>query len=212
MAQEPRRHVTDDLAADVLGVLLPVAGQTIGTRLGATLRREWRRNTSVALSAAERESGLPREDLEELIADDEQLMPLYLRVLVAAGLNGHEQTLRAMGAVLGHAAGASREGRQETLGDAARVLRAMEDLDPLHFTVLRAVIDRSREPGVEPGRSGLDAESAAHRTSLPLGSVEQCIVNLAQAGLIRVNNTWMGLYYVPTEIADAVEVAARAID
>lgn len=46
---------------------------------------------------------MSREDLAEAIGENPQFVPLATRLLYAAGLNGHDETLRAMGTALGEA-------------------------------------------------------------------------------------------------------------
>lgn len=89
----------------------------MGKRLARSVTAEWRRNTSNALRAAEAASGRSREDFAEWIKEDVRAIPLYLKVLWAAGMNGHDQTLRAMGAVLGSVAQATARGNNEAFED-----------------------------------------------------------------------------------------------
>lgn len=65
------------------------------------MSQEWSRNHSIALEAAEDASGLTREQLADLLAEDAAFVPLSVRLLYAAGISGYEPTLRAMGAIFG---------------------------------------------------------------------------------------------------------------
>jgi hypothetical protein len=76
-------------------------------------------------------SRLSRENFAKWIDRDPRAVPLYLTVLWAAGMNGHVETFRAMGAVLGQAAEASARQHDDTTGRAEMALRAMSDLTPV---------------------------------------------------------------------------------
>lgn len=210
MAKRDRSDFSDEVVGDLVSVVVPF-GQSTGSRLFSLVRQEWRRNASISIKSAVRASGMKREDLEEFVATSPELVPLYVQLLMASGTNGHDETLRAMGAVFGKAADAVRQGQPEGLADAARALRAMADLDVQHFVALRAVLQHAQQFNVQPGTGGLTPKDAADRTGMSSGTAEQCFHNLASAGLIYVNNTWMGLFYAPTPLAFAVEQAARAV-
>lgn len=131
-----RDELVEDLAGDAVAALIPM-GNILGKPLARSVTAEWRRNTSRALRVAEASSGLSREDFAEWIKADVRGIPLYLKVLWAAGMNGHDQTLRAMGAVFGSAAKATARGDDEAFEEAELALRAMSDLTPRHFKGVR---------------------------------------------------------------------------
>jgi hypothetical protein len=180
----PEDHLADSIAGDALGMVIPF-GNSLVERLMRPLRREWTRNTSLSIRAAERSSGLTREDLVEWIATDPRAVPLYMKVLWTAGMNGHDATLRSMGAVLGQAAQASRSGEDDAFEDAELVLHAMADLRSRHFKVLWALgegVVLTSEEGQENFIQFVPtfvAEKAGLRQSV----VRQCLINLAGAGL-----------------------------
>lgn len=109
-----------------LGILLDRATRAV--------QAEWRRNLSKAIRIATEEAGVSREDLDELIEREPQLAPLFVRVLYAAGMNGHDKTLKLLGGFLGQAlADTSR------VNDVALMLAAIEDLSEHHIKVLEIV-------------------------------------------------------------------------
>ena len=105
-----------------LGVLLDRATRAV--------QAEWRRNLSTAIKIATHQAGLSREDLDELIERE----PRLVRVLYAAGKNGHDKTLKLLGGFLGQAlADTSR------IDDVALMLSAIENLSEHHIKVLEIV-------------------------------------------------------------------------
>ena len=92
-----------DLAGELAGAALLPGFGAFTKVLARGLRQEWTRKGSVALRAAEKASGLTREEMGEAIAEDPRLLPLVTLLLYVAGMNGHDRTLAAMGTVLGDA-------------------------------------------------------------------------------------------------------------
>jgi hypothetical protein len=204
--------LVDDLAADALSTLIPFGG-TIGKRLMRPLRAEWGRNLSEALRAAEQVSGLKREDLAEWIESDPRSVPLYLQVLWAAGMNGHDKTLRAMGAVFGHAAKAAARHDEDAFEDAQLALQAMRDLGARHFTVL-GVLNDGQVVVDDAGRTNLGQFVPAYvadKTGLRTSVTHQCLVNLAGAGLADTVSAFGSLAYPITQLGRAVVQAARMV-
>jgi hypothetical protein len=180
---DPSEALAQEIAGEVVGSLVPGAGP-LAQRLGGLVRAEWRRNSSTALRAAENASGLSREDFAEWIESEPRAIPLYLKILWAAGTNGHDQTLKAMGAVLGVAAQATHRGDDDGFEDAELALRAMGDLTPRHFRVL-GVIAKSHlltEVGTQTHAEFTPAY-VAHRSGLHEDIAHQCLLNLTAAGL-----------------------------
>src|SRR5579875_1652871 len=120
------------MTGEVVSSLIPGIGPMV-KRLGDEIAAEWRRNASKALKAAEHASGLSRPDFEEWVRAEPRAIPLYLKVLWAAGTNGHDKTLKAMGAALGAAARATARADTAAFEDAELSLRAMSELTPRHF-------------------------------------------------------------------------------
>jgi hypothetical protein len=197
----------EDIAQDVVSALVPLGG-SVGKRLYRAIAREWTRNRSTALGAAVAASGLSREDFEEWAGREPRAIPLYLKVLWAAGMNGHEETLRAMGVVLGAAARATAEGDDEGFEDAELALRAMEDLTPRHFRVL-ATLRRGQVRG--SGDMGeFMPEDVSQACGIGKDVAHQCLLNLAAAGLAVSTPVFNGTAYPPTALGHAVMEAAQA--
>lgn len=207
-------YLVDELAGDALGTLVPFAG-AVGERAAGLIRKEWSRLTSKALKAAEDSSGLAREDLYYWIERDPRAIPLYLKVLWAAGMNGHDATLRAMGAVLGEAARATADGEDEAIVRAELALTAMSDLGPLHFKILAVLNESVVIPG---GGGGGDNYSeftpafAATRAGLSEPLAAQCMLNLANAGLTELTSVLGANAFPLTELGRAVLRAAEQLN
>lgn len=77
------------------------AGAVLGTRALEALAAERSRRVSKALRVAEDISGLSREELDDLIADDPTSVSLVLQLLQAAGNAGDESVLKLIGYVVG---------------------------------------------------------------------------------------------------------------
>lgn len=197
----------EDVAQDVVGAFVPLAN-TVGKRLYRAISAEWARNRSTALGSALRASGLSREDFEEWAEREPRAIPLYLKVLWAAGINGHDQTLRAMGAVLGEAARATARGSDDGFEDAELALRAMDDLTPRHFRVLAAVdeghVGENRDMGA------FMPEGVSETCGIGQDAAHQCLLNLAAAGLVVSSPVLNGTAYPPTELGRAVMAAAQS--
>lgn len=203
-------HLADGLAGEAMGVIVPFAGP-LGARVMRAARAEWTRLTSDALHAAEKRSGLSREDLAEWVESDPRAVPLYLKVLWAAGTNGHDETLRAMGAVLGEAARASAAGEDAGWDQADLALRAMGDLGPLHFRVL-AVLDRSVRVATEGGGDNLTQFTpgyVAEQVSMAPEVASQCLMNLASCGLTQLTSVFGDNAFPLTDLGRAVLRAAE---
>ena len=205
--------LADDVFADLASAAVPIPGvSTVVRRLAGGIRGEWRRNTSKALRAAEDASGLTREDFAEWLAEEPRAVPLYLKILWAAGTNGHDKTLKGMGAVLGQAAQATRRNDSEGFEDAELALRAMADLTERHFRVL-AVLVRGivRGEGDNANYSEFAPAHAAEQSGMPIATVHQCLLNLAAAGLAIQESVMGGSAYPVTELGRAVARAALEV-
>jgi hypothetical protein len=199
-----------EVSGDILSSLLPGLGPVAG-RLGALVRAEWLRNCSKALRAAEIGSGLTREDFAEWVEQEPRAIPLYLKVLWAAGLNGHDKTLKAMGVVLGQAAKATARDDEDRFEDAELALRAMADLTPRHFLVLaelaksETVVDDNGGEYFGQFAPEYIVEHSGQRTEV----VEQCLLNLAAAGLSTSRSVYGGVAYPITDLGRAVVKAVQ---
>src|SRR5690348_14978407 len=98
-------NLTDELVASAVESI-PLIGPVsavFAKRMPKKVREEWARNNSEALKAAERMSGLSREELADRISENPRLIPLVIRVLYTAGMTGQGTILRALGTTLGDA-------------------------------------------------------------------------------------------------------------
>ena len=109
------------------GSLLSVFGE----QMAEGLAREVNRNRSTVLRLAEQAAGISREDLAERIAEQPQLVPLVVRVMYAAGMNGHDSTLLLLAGYLGSALADDDE-----IDDAELMISAIADLTERHIHVL----------------------------------------------------------------------------
>jgi hypothetical protein len=200
-----------DLIGDATSLFMPFGG-SVGKRVAGLLLAEWKRNSSSALQAAERVSGLSREDFVDWIGREPRAVPLYLTVLWAAGMNGHDQTLRAMGAVFGQAAKAAARTDDAAFEDAELALGAMAGLLPRHFLVL-AQIERGvvvRPDGSE-NYIEVTPDFVGNQVGLTEDIAHQCLLNLAAAGLVVSKPVLEATAYPITDIGRAVLDAARQV-
>jgi predicted transcriptional regulator len=135
-----------------------------------------------------------------------------LKILWAAGTNGHDQTLSGMGAVLGRAARATQRDDAEAFADAELALRAMADLTERHFRVL-AVIAKSEVLGTARSEnySQFTPKHVAAQTGMGEEIAHQCLLNLAAAGLTVQQQVMGGTAYPITELGRAVLDAASEV-
>jgi hypothetical protein len=200
------RDLASDLVAEAADMVVPVVGGVAASRILAAVRAEWRRSMSQALKAAEQAMGLSREDLAELLERDPRTVPLYVKVLLAAGMNGHDATLRAMGAAFAAAAQASARGDDDSLEDAELALSAMASFTPRHFRVLGALAEGQIALG-EDGNANYGhfmPETVATRANVGESVAHQCLLTLAGAGLATVTNVLGGIAYPITDLGRAV--------
>lgn len=208
---ERDRVLAEDVAADLGQLLMPFGG-SLGKRVLAAVFSEWQRNRSTALQAAESASGLTREQFAAWAESDPRAVPLYLKVLWAAGMNGHDETLGALGAVLGRAARASATGQDDEFDQAELALRAMSDLTPRHFRVL-GLLDQGQFVIDERGNKNYreyTPKYLAPLADLPEEVLQQCLLNLAGAGLAVSVVVLEATAYPITALGRAV-VAAAAV-
>jgi hypothetical protein len=198
--------LTDDLGAGVAG-LIPVLGSVLapfGKRLSRSIREEWARNTSKALRAAERASGMSREELADRISENPRLIPLATRVLFTAGMTGQDSILRALGTALGDAV---RE--PDNIDEAELLLIGMADLRTHHVVVLEIL---SEDP---PQRADSDSfvhwhrELIVEKSSYSRDIVNICVTGLVNSGLIRTLDDTYGASY---EISELGRIALRVVN
>jgi hypothetical protein len=134
---------------------------------------------------------------------------------MTAGQNGHDQTLRAMGAALGAAAMAASEGRESAAEEAESALRGMTNFTPRHFRVLSALLNVRYEPKFagEPPSANFHASRIAPGLCMSSESVAHICTNLANAGLVSAITERFGgeTAFVPTIIGEAIALAAASL-
>lgn len=175
--------------------------------------REHEQRASKALRVAENASGMSREELADLLDGQPELVPLYLQVLYAAGMNGHEQVLRAMGAAMGLAAAAARSGDGDSFDDIELALRAMKDFTPRQFQVLQAIVKSGGAKG-DDGEDDLlptGAPGISASLGISVERAEACLISLSGLGLVTVVQTWGGNSYPIAPLGRAVVAAADAV-
>lgn len=159
------------------GSLLAVAGERAARAVSAELRRNQSRTLHLAIQRA----GMSREDLAEALETQPSLVPLLIRVLHAAGMNGHDKTLRLLAGFLGDALGdVSR------VDDASLMLTVVSDLGEHHVKVLETVsyapseLPKTRNRSSTHWTTGLLKEASNMREELVLVAVQ----GLINAGLV----------------------------
>jgi hypothetical protein len=132
-----------DLAPEAISALLqvPLVGPMLKLVETEALQRR-----SVALAAAEKLSGSSREELAARIARAPRSVDRLIRLLHAAGLNGDDQTLQMMGAVLAEGLGAEEGGERELEDEDDRVVDGLATLQQRHVRMLGLI---QLEPGID---------------------------------------------------------------
>lgn len=166
-----------DLTGDAVAAAIELLGIPGGALIGRMVRPvvdEHRRRISVALRAAEAATGNTREEIEKIVAQDPEILSLYIRVLYAAGNSGNDQTLRMLGETLMHTFEApSRASENEV------IVSAIEGLTRDQLLVLQACDD-------SPQRAGDISDILSGKLSPEL--VEVCLITLFTRGLMT--NPW----------------------
>jgi predicted transcriptional regulator len=206
---DTKDRLTDELAGSALG-LIPVIGPLLtpfGKLASKNVREEWERNHSKALRAAERISGMSREELADNISEDPRLIPLAIRVLYAAGMTGQDVILRALGTALGEAVI-----DREKIDEAEMLLIGLADLRKQHIAILE--IMSAEVPGSTPENphywhSQLLAETSGFTRDL----VNVYLSGLVRSGLIRQVDNAYGICYEITQLGrTALEVLNELAD
>lgn len=201
--------------------LLPAGGLlgVLGERGARRVIEEWQRNRSWALQRAAERAGLSREDLQQVLEEHPEVIPLLIRTLHAAGMTGQDQTLRLLAAFLGDAlADVSRVGEVETL------IGAIENLTEHHIKVLEIVSSATSEHAELQGRAsdhwttGLVVGVSAMRPELALAGVQGLLAAgfVSDGGLDGGGATWAdlesgGTILVITELGSTVLEMLREV-
>lgn len=199
-------QLPDDLSAGA-AELIPVLGPILAPfakRAFRSMREEWARNGSKAIRAAERASGMSREELADRISEDSRLIPLAIRVLYAAGMTGQEAILRALGTTLGDAI---RD--PENIDEAELLLIGMSDLRRYHIVVLEIMTENRPHPNDPDSFLYWGSEPLADLSGYSRDLVNICIAGLVRSGLIRQVDDAYGVSY---EISDLGRTALEVLD
>lgn len=215
-------NLADDLTGGAFG-MIPLLGpllEPLGRRLTTAIREEWQRASSKALKAAERVSQMSREDLAEAIAADPRLVPLATRVLFQAGMTGQDETLAALGAVLGNAVR-----HRDQIDEVEILLGAVAEIRRPHVVVLRVLdseppIVRGRNAQPEPGESlegpirhWHDSNIPQHVTAMSEHFTRLAVIGLVNAGLVSESLGYGGdNRYLVTDLGGALLDVLATLD
>jgi hypothetical protein len=199
--------LTDELVAGAVESI-PLIGPlsaVFAKRMSKKVREEWARNNSEALKAAERMSGLSREELADRISENPRLIPLVIRVLYTAGMTGQSTILRALGTTLGDAV---RDPKK--IDEAELLLIGMANLRRHHIVILE-IMTGTRPHPTEPDTlfTNWTSEALAEKSTYSHDLVNICIAGLVQSGLISQVGDAYGLCY---EISDLGRTALKVMD
>ncbi len=186
-----RAHPPEELGGEVTDFVLEIVGAGIpGAGLVAQpfyrkVREEWTRHRSTALRAAVSTSGLTLNDLRERITEDPRLIPLVTRLLYAAGMNGHDRTLKALGAAFGRA---TRE--PDAMEECELILTAIADLTGDHARTLQLL---TTEPPEFSGTALIwTPELLQRRSALSSRTTILCLAALVARGLVESTSGFDG--------------------
>jgi len=174
-----------DFVLEIVGAGIPGAG-LVAQPLFRKVREEWTRHRSTALRAAVSTSGLTLNDLRERITEDPRLIPLVTRLLYAAGMNGHDRTLKAMGAAFGRA---TRE--PDAMAECELILTAIADLTGDHARTLQLL---TTEPPEFSGTALVwTPELLQRRSALSSRTTMLCLAALVARGLVDSTSGFGGV-------------------
>ncbi len=168
-----------DIAGDVVSTtveLLGLPGGSLVGRMIAPVLAERQRRISVALRAAEAATNTSREEIEEIISHEPELLSLYIRVLHAAGTSGNDDTLRMLGETLVHALKTPSRASENEI-----IVAAIDGLTREQLLVLRKCDDA-------PQSTTEMCEVLEGQLSPEL--VQVCLISLFTRGLMH--NPWGG--------------------
>jgi hypothetical protein len=199
-------RLTDDLSAASVE-LIPGVGPILAPfarRAFRSMREEWARNNSKALRAAERVSGMSREELADRISENPRLVPLAIRVLYTAGMTGQDTILRALGTALGDAV---RD--PEKIDEAELLLIGMADLREHHIVILKIMTEKLPHPTEPDTFLYWGSAPLADKSGYSRDLVNICIAGLVRSGMIRQIGDAYGVCY---EISDLGRTALEVLN
>jgi hypothetical protein len=165
-------------------------------RIMPLVRDEHARRTSKALRVARQISGLDDEHLADAIRTRPELIPLFVKILNAAGSSGQDHVIDLLGARLGEAVK-----NADALQEKELLALALDGLTNGHISLLR---EYAGFPDTDPGVREAGAEPIAayvHST-------------LAGKGLLHTTTGYGGgpTHYSISALARAVAEASQALD
>jgi hypothetical protein len=199
-------RLPEELVAGAVA-LIPVVGPVLaplGKRAWESIRDEWAKNHSKALRAAERVSGMSREDLADRISENPRLIPLAVRVLYTAGMTGQDTILQALGTAFGDAV---RD--PEKIDYVELLLIGIADLREYHIVILRIMTEKQPHPSVPGEFIYWGSDPLAEKSGYSRDLVDICIAGLVRSGLIHQVGEVYGVAY---EITDLGRTALEVVD
>jgi hypothetical protein len=199
-----------DKFAESGGAMVPLIGPFTGLIAGEiskALRMRIARNASVAIAAAEAIARMSRDELGRAIADNPELVPLYVRILYAAGMNGSEKVLVAMGIFLGKAINDVKKGNTEFGDEAELVLKSLDNLSTIDFKILEILVSMHLLDSEGTPRTHLLPAEIAEATKLESEMAGYRLLALASSGLVSMTSLIGGMGYGITDMGRAVLAA-----
>jgi hypothetical protein len=196
----------DDLGGAAFELILAAVGLGIpGAGVPAKwatrkLREERERRVSTALHAVEMRTNRSREDIGAAITNDPALVPLAIRLLYAAGMNGHDRALSAMGTAFGDAMS-----DRTFIEECDLILSVLADLTESHARVLRLL--SQAVPGRDNRYWSWSADELAEHSGLSRRAAILCSAALVARGLARTPSGIVGgsgTVYAITELGGVV--------
>jgi hypothetical protein len=181
---------------------IPVAGPLLAPaarRASLAVRKEYRRNVSTALKAAEHISGMTREELADVIAQDPELVPLLTRLLYVAGMSGSDQVLSLLGAALGDAAL-----HRDRIDEAELILATVADLSVHHLSLLRTMVTSTPDSPESDPPPRFWLATISRQSGLSQELTGLCLARLVGSGLVNSVSVWNGVMYAVTELGRTV--------
>jgi hypothetical protein len=182
-----KRHPLEKSSVGLEIGLLAVAGlagvpflEPALSRLVDPLVAEQARRQSKALKAAEQLSGLSREQLADRISANPKSIQILTRFLFAAGQNGHDEILEMIGRSLVRNLEALEADKADQLLEEEMILLALQDLTPLHVSVMLAIREIAQPPA---GREELGAHLARETAVITVADLSPRIARFLFASL-----------------------------
>lgn len=238
MSTKKSRTITSRYVGASLGSLpfVPSIVQELGESVARVVLEEQARRQSTALKAAERSSGMTREEIGDALVATPHLVDPVTRVLYAAGMNGDDEILEVLGGILGHILITPDDTEEAEL-----ILAGIAELKRIHLQVLSGLsdppkmlvqVDRSYSPvetfeaaltsdGKRPPRApdsdgnvlqstdAWNAEALAVSTALSLTRTQMALAGLTRAGFALSPPELNGPAYIVSPAGTVVLTAIK---